>query len=216
MKKDVKILLSAIILLILVLGLFTWWHYRELQKAISEGVPIAFDLDAFMSDEREILTEESFREFLVPDGDLKITYAESWQEIDPLAFSIDALDTEKMKTLFFTTKTELASMKIGWLMVQQLKFEEEAGFEEIIEEIKVTGEDQGVKTEIKNLDIGENTAEFEISQSLPGYATKGKGRIIFTEKNIYSVIIFSFFNDWNFFREEAGQILNSTQVLPAE
>ena len=211
-KKGVKLMLAAIFLFILGLSAIGWWNYNEFQKSLSKVNLL--NLPKFSPEsQKEPIKQNPPQEFLVPAKDLKITYPSSWQKIEPSAYNFEALNTEKAKTLFYGIKADAKKMKIAWLIIQKLNFGEERNVEKIIDEIKSEAESHKTNIEIKNTNVKENTAEFEINQSQEGYSLKGKEKIILTKENIYSITVFSLSSDWNIFREEADKILDSAQIL---
>lgn len=217
MKSTAKLLLIGIFVLILGLGLIGWWHYRSFERALSEAEPFNLNLPEYdFTPEEELQEPETFQEFLVPAGDIKITYPDSWQKIEDSDFSFATLDTENAQTLFYAIKVKAKEAKMAWLIVQKLNFEEERGLEKIIEKIKTAGTDREIETEIQDLEVEENMAQFKITQEQNDYSTTGEEKIILTKENIYSILIFSLTFDWESFQDEAEQILNSVQALPAE
>lgn len=199
------------------LGLVGWWHYRSFEKALSGVKPFALNFPELdFESEEESQEPETFQEFLVPSGDLKITYPDSWQRIEDSEFNFTTLDTENAKTLFYAIRVRPKETKMAWLIVQELNFGEEKGLEKIIEKMRTAGDDREIETEIQDLEVKGNIVQFEITQKQAGYSTRGKEKIILTKDSIYSILIFSLASDWDLFREETEQILNSAQALLAE
>ncbi|KPJ73704.1 hypothetical protein AMJ48_00725 [Parcubacteria bacterium DG_74_1] len=217
MKESAKLLLIGVFVLILALSLIGWWHYKSFERVLSEAKPFNLNfLEIDLEFEEESQELETFQEFLLPAGDLKISYSDSWQKIEDSEFSFATLDTENAKTLFYAIKVKAKETKMAWLIVQELNFGEERGLEKIIGEIKTAGADRGIETEIQGLRVEENMSHFRINQEQSGYLTTGEEKIILTKDNIYSILVFSLASDWESFQEEAEQILNSAQVLPTE
>jgi hypothetical protein len=217
MKVTPKLLLIGIFALILGLGLASWWHYKSFKRTLSEAAPFSLNLPEYEFElESKPQEPETLQDFVVPAGDLKITYPSSWQKIDDSEFNFTTLDTETSKTLFYAIRVDPKGTKMAWLIIQGLNFGKERTLENIIEKIKTTGEERGIKTGIQNLETEENMAQFKITQEQGGYSTIGEEKIILTEDNIYSILVFSLTSDWASFRDETRQILNSAQALPAE
>jgi len=219
MKETKKILLTVIVISVFVLGWLAWQSYLRMQQNLSEGGSVAF----FRSAEKEeapekILEVKLSQKFTSPANDLRIMYSEDWKKAESYGFSLEDLSTEHAETLFFGTKMETTEMKMAWLIIQKLNVEREKSLEEIVEEIKMAGEDEEEKTEIeiKNLVIKENSADFDIYQDHTDYLTRGQGKIVLTEENVYSIIAITSYADWGFFQKEAEKILNSSEVLLTE
>jgi len=209
-KKTVLIPLSIILAIILVLGFVSWWQMQKFQRTISGGTPIRFDFSNASPDPSQ---PETFNEFVAPAGDLKVTYPNSWESIQHMDFNFKALDTEKTETLFYGIKTDVMQMTMGWFIIQELEINTEKSLEEIFEEIKIDLQNNDIEIKIDSLEINENTVLFEIVQTGTVYSLQGKVKIILTDENAYSVVVFSLFDGWGSFRTEAMEILNSTQAL---
>ena len=212
-KKSSRILLIGTLVLILGLIFASWWNYKEFKKLASKRNIIKFDIPN-LGLKTETQKPKPSQDFLVPDGDLKVTYPGSWQKIESSNLSLEGLSSEKVKTLFYGMKADATKMKAAWLIIQKLNFGEEKDVEKIIEEIKNDAKKRDTKVEIQNLKIKGNSAEFEMQQTQSGYSIKGEEKIIFTQKNTYSVMIFSLTSQWDSFQKEAGEILNSVQITP--
>jgi hypothetical protein len=207
--KTYQSLLLTIGAILILIGVVTWWHYTEFQKDISKINQTGFTFPE-INLETENQETETFKEFIVPDGDFKITYPESWQKVEQ---SFESLDSENAKTLFYAIKTNIKNSEMAWLIVQKINYGEEKNLEKIVEEIKNSSSSQQIETEIQILENKENSILFKITQKQGAYSTAGEEKIILTENNIYSVLIFSLSSSWNSFQEEAKKILDSAQPL---
>jgi len=104
------------------------------------------------------------------------------------------------------------------LIVSRGNFEEEINFQQIIDEMEESNQEQGWEMQIINLEANKNEVGFEAKYQKPDhYALHSQERIIFLEskegkKRGYLVAIIAFEKDWQNFEKEAKQIIDSVEI----
>lgn len=205
-KKDILL----IFFIILFLSLATHWHFKNWRKALSEAEMPKFEMPEFEIPSKK---EEGYKEWISPDGKLKMEYSADWMGMKKEMFE-GFTQEGKGKTLFFAQKFETEKAAQAFLIVQELNLEEEKEIEEIIEGMKKDVEEKEGEMEILKLEIENKTAIFEASYTgKTGLPLRSKEKIILNKEKAYLISFSTFEKNWQDFQKEAEEIINSTTLL---
>ncbi len=154
------------------------------------------------------------KEWVSPDGKLKLTHPGDWLAMDenflkhlnqPKVFLVET------KILFFAYQFKIKEQSLAFLMVGEIG--PEKTLEEIIEEIKRNVERQNGQIEITILDTEDKVTRLEIISTVPGQPNfYSKGKIIFSTKKTYLIMLSVPQKDWPQFKQEVEKILDSVQL----
>lgn len=205
-KKDILLIFFVILLL----SFFTYRHFKSWRESLSNVEMPKFEMPEFEIPSKK---EGGYKEWISPDGKLKIKYSTDWMEMKKEIFE-GFIQENKGKTLFFAQKFEMEKAAQAFLTVRELILEKEREFEEIIEEMKKNVEEKEGKMEILNLDIEDKTAIFEAKyRGETGLPLHSKEKIILNEEKGYLISFSTFEKNWQDFKEEAEEIINSAILL---
>ena len=154
---------------------------------------------------------EGKKEWISPDGKLKLTYSAKWTSTDEtFAGHLDqaGIDLEETELLFLAYQTDPS---LAFLMVN--KTAGKKSLEEIAKEIEEKIKEQGGESEITILEEDKG-GELKIISGYPGQPEScSRGKIIFGQEAIYLVVLSSYQADWPKFEQEAQEILDSAQFI---
>lgn len=162
-------------------------------------------------------TQKGDKEFVSPDGKLKLKYPADWLVFEGNEFlettvPQDWKEKYDLKTLFLSQKFRADGF--AQIIVYQGSFD--FPIEEIIEKMHATNREQGWRVEIIDSDIKEKTGVFETRSAVPqSYALYSKEKIIKEgENNAYLISFIALDKDWQKFAGEADAILESAEASP--
>jgi hypothetical protein len=201
MKIDKFLLL--IIAFILLLSFTTYWQFKNFQRSLSK-----IKIPKFEIPRPEIFESKNKKEFISPDGKLKLTYPDDWTEMPKESLESFTRGLKKAKILFLAQKFKLEKAAFALLIVQE--YGNGKNQEEIIAELKKEAKEKGGEMEVLN--SKENYFEARYKRKNSTFLSKEK--IIFSENKFYLVSIFSLEKDWPEFEKEANEILASIQYSP--
>lgn len=229
MSKKSYLIILGLFGTVLLLGIISSWRLRKLGESLGiEGLPGFEEVEPKQLKEiiREIRkgtsTKVGSKEFISPDGKLKIEYPTDWLEIKDEKVLEQILPKEEIekygfKNLFLAQK--LQAGKYAQLKVSELTLKEADNIETLIEGMKESNLQQGWKMEIISLDIEEETAIFEAKYEKPERLeiySKEKILIIVSEqsnKKAFLVVLLSFGAAWEELQKEADEILQSVHLV---
>jgi hypothetical protein len=198
--------LFSIIISIIFLSFFTYWHL----KRVTQNLPkIEIPKIEIPKPETFLQPKAEPKEFISPDGKLKFRYSSDWVEIPGEEWQ-ETISSEA-KILFFSTKFKIEKGAFASLVVQEVNWEKE--LKEFIEEMKRRAKERGGEIEILNLEIKEREANLKARYKKERANFISREKIIFGEKKIYLISVFSFERFWPEFENEAEEILNSAQLV---
>jgi hypothetical protein len=211
MKKETKILL-LISLLIIFFGFMAYYRLRQFQRSFQK-----LSLPKIENPQPETLflseDQEGEKEFITPDGKLKIKYPANWLKGEKESFPMLKED-EEAKSLFFAYKVNWRHPTPSYLIIQETPLKE---IDEIVEKMKKETEEKGGQIKIIKLEKGEKgalwEAEYQKKTGEIAYALHSKGRIIFGQGKNYLVTIFAFEENWSEVSAEVEKILDSIELL---
>jgi len=167
-------------------------------------------------------TETTYKEFISPDGKLKMAYSSDWIEIKDEKILEKTTPKEKiekygLETLFLAQK--LRKEKIAQLIISELNFDKQKSFENIIEEMKEANHQQGWEMEIIKSEIKDEEDVLEAKyRKTDRYDVHSKEKILLlnpeNEKTkVYLVTVIALDKNWQEFSEEAEEIINSATLI---
>jgi hypothetical protein len=202
-KKNLILSLGMIIML----SGFTYWHFKSWRKPIANSQKIEFPKIDLVPE------KEGYKEFISPDGKLKLKYPADWIEIDAKTLESYAQSSSEGVPLLLAQgfRIDTGKFALAFLTAQELNSEEKKGAEEIIEDMKNKAKEKGDEIEISKLEIKDGEASFETrNRKKDGPVFLSKEKIILDNK-IYLVSFFTFEKDWLEFEREGEEIINSVQ-----
>jgi hypothetical protein len=225
MKNLIKyILILSFILIGLIFLLPRGFKYLGEQQLKKLGVPLE-NLPPVKLEEikPEMFKEETgnYKEFISPDGKLKMKYSSSW--IEAKSEVLEKITPEEYKreyeleTLFSAQKFKVDG-GFAQLVISKGVFGAETSFEEIIEDMKEGNQKKGWSMEILKSEKKGNEITFEaIYKKAERYDVRSKEKIIFLEpkegkKETYFIAFLTLERYWQNFKDEADFIISSTQL----
>ncbi|MDI6883403.1 MAG: hypothetical protein QMC93_02995, partial [Patescibacteria group bacterium] len=154
------------------------------------------------------------REFISPDGKLKLRYSSDWVEMpkETLEKFNQAMIKEGAEVLLLAQKIDIEKGTSASLVVQEF-FSKERGLEEVIEEIKADFKERGAEIEILKSEIKNGEAFLEgksVQEEIPAFYFRE--RVILYENKDYLIVFLTLEKDWPEFENEANEILNSVSL----
>jgi len=227
-KKSIFIIIGLFGIIFL-LSIITTWHMRKLQESLSRiGFPKFEEMKPEQLQEflRNLKGEEpiniSYKEFISPDGKLKMIYPSDWIEIKDEKILEEITPKEKvekygLETLFFAQK--LRKEKIAQLIISELNLDKQKNFENIIEEMKEANRQQGWEMEVIKSEIKDNENIFEAKYRKQDRSdVHSKEKILLLEpetekRKVYLITVITLDKNWGEFAEEAEEIVNSAKLI---
>jgi hypothetical protein len=166
-------------------------------------------------------SSETYKEFISPDGKLKVSYPANWIkiEIPQIEKTLPEKFTEDydLKLLLFAQKFE--GEKFAQLNISQMIIDSGKKIEEIVEEIKESNLERDWEMKIVKSEVGERGLTFEAKYRKEGKPTLySRERFIALQpeegkKKVFLVEFITFDKDWEGFEKEAEEILNSATIV---
>ena len=208
-KKIVLIILVSLVGLFLMSLLVNRQAKKWQEFSPSISVP---DLELPKTQSQEIV----LKEFISPDGKLKLKYPSDWTEVNTTTFE-GTLSEEAKKVfnpLFLAQKMKIENFIFSTLAVEELFSEGEKTPEEIVADIE-NYHQQKEKITILKLEKEEKKIIFEGSQGeMFGFNIFLKGAFLPTKENKTYLVIFTVFGkDWAEFQKDIEKVLESIELL---
>jgi len=209
-KKITKKDLILIFVVILLLSGVTYWHFKNWRKSLNEVELPKFEMPKF-----ELFPKkEGYKEWVSPDGKLKMKYSADWLEMDIRILGSYVQREIEEKPLLVAQKFVIEKSTFAFLTVNKLKFKEELGAEGILEKMKEDAQKREGEMEVLNLEIKDKIAVFEAKyKGKEGPVFQSKEKMIFNNE-IYLISFFTFEKGFPEFKKEAEEIINS--AIPVE
>ena len=211
MKKNTFLLLAIFCVFVLLGGIY--WRAKTWQTNLEQLVssknnfnfPEKTSMDSLFN-QGEIIPKE----FVSPDGKLKIDYSSDWQESQKseLESLSQSVLLENAKFIFFARKINIEEASLAFLMIQEIE-REGKDLSEIIEKTKESQKE----IEIIESEIGEKEAFLEVRYDEGESSFQSKERLILSDQKVYLIGLFSQERDWQKFEEETEKILASARVV---
>jgi len=157
-------------------------------------------------------TAEGNKEWVSPNGRLKLTYSAKWTSTDEAfagSLTQAGIALEETELLFLAYQIDPS---LAFLMVN--KTAGQKSLEEIGRELEGKIKEQGGESEITILEEENEGGELKIISGYPGQPESySRGKVIFDQEVIYLVVLSSYQTDWPKFEQEAQKILDSAQLV---
>lgn len=212
MKKRNTFLLIIFCIFFLAGGIY--WRTKTWQENIEQLIssksnfkfPEKVEIDSLFNEEESIP-----KEFVSPDGKLKVDYYSDWSETkeNELKSLTQSTLEEKAKFLLLARKIKLGGMSIAFLVIEEIESEGKS-LSDIIEEIK---EEDKSEIEVIDLQIGEKEALLEAFYTNKSTSVRAKERLLLKDQKVYLIAILTPDKDWEEFREETERILSSARII---
>jgi len=191
------------------------WQLEKIKKSLPQNLQKELKVFPMEEIQKKFFGETTeLKEWVSPDGKLKISFLSDWMEIEKEA--VESLNQEIIqqgaKILFFAQKLKIKGGAFGSLVIQELDKKEWTDLEKIIEETKKEFKEKNGEIEIVRINSKEGVFEAK-------YKKEGQPELHFVEKiligedRVYSVLFLTFDKDWQGFLEETNSILNSAKIL---
>ena len=219
MKRTWK-LLKIILLFLLVIGILIsvglYYASQKLEKIKNSIEPETLSqINSLISKEEQKNLEH--KEFVTPDGKLKLKYLSNWREIkDPATLEKNLPKEIKenygLEILFLARR--LTGKGLSQLEICKGTLEAES-VKEFIEATKALYQKEGWEMEIiDSSKPKDNEYIFEIRYSKPNrHSFRSKEKIVFLEDTAYIVTFFTAERDWNNFLKESNEIMDSVEII---
>jgi len=191
---------------ILLLGFFTSWRFKNLGESLQKIKIPEVEIpnsESFLPEEKEM------KEFVDPDGELKLKYSSDWMEMPTESWQ--EVISAGAKTLFFAAKFKMERAAFASLVVQELGWKND--IKEIVEEIEKETKEKGGEMKILNLEIKNKEAYLKARYKKEEGNYISKEKIILGKERVYLISIFSLERFWSEFEMEAEEILNSIETI---
>jgi hypothetical protein len=191
------------------------WQMAKLKKSLSQ--PLFKELEKMPLEEiqKKFFGEISeYKEFVSPDGKLKLKYLADWIEMDKVILETFNQEIIKKgaKILFFAQKLKVKTSSFAYLVIQELEKEEWKGLDEIIEEMKKEAKERGEEIEIIKIDKERRIFEAKYKKvNQPEIHSSEK--IIEGKEKIYLIAFLTFEKSWEEFQPEMNSIFNSVEIV---
>lgn len=159
------------------------------------------------------------KDFISPDGKLKLEYTSEWIEIDQKDFEKffpESIEKKyNLKTLFAAQKFGLG--KVSLLFVKEMLTEKTKTFDEIIDEMEKSNKELGWKMEVFEKEEREKEFVFEARYENK-YINHSKEKMLTLppegeKKTVFLIAYLTFERDWEDLKKEADEIINSAQLI---
>jgi hypothetical protein len=165
-------------------------------------------------------SEITTKEFISPDGKLKMNYRSDWFKIEQKTIFERMIPKERVEK--YGVETIFLAQKIGKKMFAQLEvdkmvLERQKSFEDVIEMMKKDNQEKGWEIEILKSEKKEDEITFEAR-----YKKKGQEDVYSLEKMlsyelegkkvVYLVSFITFESTWKEFTREAAETIGSARI----
>ncbi len=208
--KDYKLFLLTILVIVL-LGLNTYWKIQDLQNPLP---PI--NLPKFEDMQLQSIIQQNNqkkKKFVSPDEKLSFSYDYDWIATDTnyleQVSTTELIKKYNLKPLFIARKIKMNGAFIQ-LIVSQGSFAPSNA----LKEIQIDSAESGWNMEIIQFQPEETMLSFEASYSKKGQPKlHSKEKIIFNnQENAFFIEFFTLEQDWKDFEQEINEILSSIQL----
>ena len=208
-KKLSKRDFILVILVILLLSGASYWNFKSWRKSLGKVEFPKFEMSKFVPFPKK----EGYKEWVSPDGKIKMKYSADWVETDIEMFESYSQREIEGKPLFLAQKFSFEGGVPYFLIVQELDIKEkdtEKIFGKMTEDVqKNEGEMEILNSEEKDKEI-----LFEAKYTKKDKPTLlSKEKIILNEERGYLIACLAFEKNWLGFQKEAEEIINSAQLV---
>lgn len=206
-----------LILLVMILGLsyMSYGNFKRFNQSLSEVKLPEIEIPEINFEEALVSQEKESLEWISPDSKLKLAYSGNWTETAPssLGYLGEAnVILGEAELLLFTQRFDLNKQSFILLTVEKNKSHK--SLEEIVEEAEQTITEQGGKSEINIIREDDGTVWIETVSEYPNQPNLySKGKVLFSEEEIYIVLLTTPEMDWPKFEQETQEIFDSAQLV---
>lgn len=202
--------------MIFVCSIFSYWHFKQFKVSPTKINLPNFempetDLEKLLYPEPE---KEDYKEWISPDGKLKLKYSANWIETNEDFLSELRQGEVNLiggSVLFFAFQFRVKDGALAFLTVEEIS--PPKNLEVIVKEMEKRITEKEGKMEIINLEQKDKIARLEIKmKDKKGINSRAKEEIIFNNDKAFSVVFTSFEKDWQIFEKEANEIFDSIQI----
>lgn len=212
MKKEVKTLF-LILLFVVFLGYMAYRQFSQFQRSDQQ-----FSLpDITMLKPENLFPEEEKgeKEFVSPDGKLKIKYPASWREGGEellKAFNQGRDELTEEKTIFSAFKATWQDTLPSYLLITEVSLSDP---EKILEKIKGGGENSQTEIEISEIEKDEKKILFEAvyKSESPQLSLHSREKIISLPEKSYIISVITLGENWEEISSDAIFILDSVEII---
>jgi len=211
------------------LSLITYWQFTKFHQTMLRFEIPKFEMPKFEIPEMKIPEIPGFeilgnetpeskipKEFISPDGKLKLRYPANWTGIseENLKKINQKGDFINSEILFLSQKINIQEGLIVFLAVEKIN-REATDFDKVIEEIKADIENKGSEVKIVQLDKEKKEAFLEVkSKNTKSGNLLEKEKIVGFDSEYYLIGIGTLERDWPELEKEAEGIFNSIELNP--
>jgi hypothetical protein len=213
-KKIIYVLLTITIGVLLIYTVVNW-QIAKLKKSLSQPLFKELEKMPFEEIQKKFFGETSdYKEFVSPDGKLKLKYLADWIEMDKgfLETFNQEIIKKGAKILFFTQKLKIKTGSIAYLVIQELEKEKWRGLDEIIEGMKKETKEKGAEIEIVKVDKEGGIIEAKFKKANQP-EIRFSEKIVEGKEKIYLIAFLTFEKNWEEFQSEMNSIFDSVQLI---
>jgi len=217
-----------LILIIMILGLsvITYLRFQEFRMTMPRTVPEAprLEMPKFEMPTSELEWQDVFfpesdekKEWVSPDGKLKLEFTASWQEMDQSFLKYaegTGIILAESKILLFAHRFKHREQALALFTVSETSADK--NLRNIIEEIEENIKTEGGEIEIISLEteIKDKTASLEMILKYSNQSDfYSKGEIIFDQEKTFLIFFASPQKDWLSLEAEAKEIFDSIRLI---
>lgn len=209
-KENPKKTISILVFMILLLSIFTYRHFKKFKESITGVQMPKLEIPPI---ELSLPKNEGNKEFISPDGKLKISYPSDWLEMDMRTLESYVQREIEEKPLFLAQKLVIEKSTLAILTINKLKSGENSNAEQIIEKMKEDTQNKGNKMEVLKLETDGKETIFEAEYSKENAPVLRSKEKMISNEEIYLVSFFAFKENSVEFENEAEEIINSAQLI---
>ena len=199
--------------MILGLSLISYWRFKNFQEAWPEIELPKLEMPEIKLENLLFPEKEGYREWISPDGKLKLKYSANWLKMDKAFLGqLGQVKTVlvEMEFLFFAYQFKIKEQALASLIVGEIT--PKKSLEEIKKEIEENIKREGGEIKITILEIKDEKVKLEMVSRHPGRPNFfSKGKIVFGDDKNYLIFITTPEKDWPKFEKEVEKIFKSVQ-----
>ena len=214
-----KKIFIGLILLAILLSFLSYRQIREFRGVLQQAPDLKLEIPPLEPLEFPLVrNQEKEKEFITPDGRLKIRYSGNWLEGgEEILRAFGAQVGPKLaeaEIIFFAFQIDWKKPFPSYLILQKIG---DKGVEEVIEAMKKDIIEREGEIEILSLkkenDRALIEARYKIKMGATFFLLRSKGKIILTEEQNYLLTVLSSEEKWPDIEPEAKRILESVERI---
>jgi hypothetical protein len=192
---------------------FSYWRFKQFKEFPNEVNVPKFEMPELKMEELLFPEKEGYKEWVSPDGKLKLKYSANWIEINESflkKFIPQTTPLKDVELLLVAQQLKIKEQALAFLTVEKINTEK--SLNEILTEIKKNLAERG-EIEIISSEVKDETAWLEMrigkKETINFYS---KEKIIFGKGETYLIAFITLEKDWLKFKKEASEIFDSIQI----